>query len=55
MSFYKNGKCQGVAYRLKWKGEVYFPALSLYNKAVVSVCFEGFQYPPSAIETKQVP
>lgn len=47
ISFYKNGKCLGVAFEDIYQGS-YFPTISLYKNCRVTVNFgPNFKYPPS--------
>ncbi|XP_048581166.1 set1/Ash2 histone methyltransferase complex subunit ASH2 isoform X2 [Nematostella vectensis] len=47
ITFYKNGKCQGVAFENIFDG-TYYPAISMYKSSVVSVNFgPDFQFPPT--------
>ncbi|KAL4240199.1 Set1/Ash2 histone methyltransferase complex subunit ASH2 [Mactra antiquata] len=46
ISFYLNGKCQGMAYEDIYEG-TYYPAISLYKLAKVTVNYgPTFKYPP---------
>lgn len=50
--YFKNGECQGVAFEDIYAGS-YYPAISIYKSATVSVNFgPHFKYPPSAEEYK---
>ncbi|ELU02273.1 hypothetical protein CAPTEDRAFT_182172 [Capitella teleta] len=52
MTFYKNGESQGVAFKDVFKG-VYYPAISLYKNATISVNFgPNFKHPPKDIKYK---
>lgn len=46
ISFFKNGKCQGVAFENIYSGS-YYPSVSIHKNASVSLNFgaEGFKYP----------
>ncbi|KAG5444000.1 transcription factor, contains a PHD finger motif [Clonorchis sinensis] len=46
ISFYRNGECQGTAFTDIYAG-LYYPAISIYRSATVSVNFgPNFKYPP---------
>lgn len=48
--FYRNGECLGVAFRDIYAG-AYYPAISIYKSATVSVNFgPDFKYPPQESE-----
>lgn len=54
ISFYKNGKCQGVAYENVYEGN-YYPAASLFKNATVTFNFgPQFKYPPKDINYKSM-
>lgn len=49
ITFYKNGKCQGVAFEDLFEG-LYYPAISLYKSTKVTVNFgPKFKFPPDKI------
>ncbi|KAH8865739.1 Set1/Ash2 histone methyltransferase complex subunit ASH2 [Schistosoma japonicum] len=49
ITFYRNGKCMGTAFTNIYAG-TYFPAISIYKSATVSVNFGPyFKYPPTDI------
>lgn len=51
--FFKNGVCQGVAFKDIYKG-AYFPSLSLFKNIVLQTNFgPTFKYPPT--EVKDLP
>lgn len=54
ISFYKNGKSQGVAFENIFEG-TYYPAASLYKNATVTFNFgPDFKYPPKDLECKSM-
>jgi len=53
LMFFKNGVCQGVAFKDIYKG-AYFPSLSLFKNIVLQTNFgPTFKYPPT--EVKDLP
>jgi len=47
MVFFKNGVCQGVAYKDIYKG-AYYPCISLFRNIVLHTNFgPNFKYPPA--------
>ncbi|XP_070544616.1 set1/Ash2 histone methyltransferase complex subunit ASH2-like [Ptychodera flava] len=53
--FFKNGVCQGVAYENVFEG-TYYPSISLYKNATVSVNFgPEFKYPPKEVSVDYQP
>ncbi|XP_061417864.1 set1/Ash2 histone methyltransferase complex subunit ASH2-like isoform X1 [Lethenteron reissneri] len=54
ITFFKNGKSQGVAWEDVFEG-VYFPAISLYRNCTVSINFgPHFKYPPKGLDFQPV-